>query len=240
MLVLVAATAPVLAGAAVRDVRVVYVVGLAVSAGGAFHGWVSYRAWVRSDVLIVVALAATCAISDPIFGLWTLLGGLCSAALLRSRGISMPWLTWGAGRQWAGFGAAVPAGVALGGLNLLMARASSDSARAGGRLDGLLDAVRAGVAEELGIRLCLLALCIYLIGRLPRTRLEQVLTYLVMVVPHAALHFVTMPTQLLAGTIILGAVFGLPFAILLKRFGVAPAIAAHTLVDGIRLLALGS
>lgn len=108
----------------------------------------------------------------------------------------MPWFTWGAGRQWAGFGAAVPAGVALGGLNLLMARASSDSARAGGRLDGLLDAVRAGVAEELGIRLCLLALCIYLIGRLPRTRLEQVLTYLVMVVPHAALHFVTMPTQL--------------------------------------------
>jgi hypothetical protein len=130
--------------------------------------------------------------------------------------------------------------VALGALNVLSASGSAGSGKVGGTLHGLLGAVRSGLAEELGMRLCLLALCVYVLGHLPRTRWERLLTYLALIVPHAAFHFVQSPSLILDGTISLGVLFGLPLTFLLKRFGLLSAAVAHTMIDAIRLLTVGA
>lgn len=234
-------TAPVvLAAATARQAGPVVVTGSVVSGAGAVGGWVRHRSWSRHDAVIVAALAAITALSDRGFGAWTLLGGLCAVALLRARGVRVPWLSWGARPWWVGVLAALPVGAALGALNVLSTKGSTSSREVGGPLHGLLGALKAGISEELGIRLCLLAFCVYALGGLPRTRREQLVTYLVLVVPHAALHFVAHPSLMLSGTIWLSLLFGLPFAFLLKRFGLLPAALAHTLVDAIRVLAIGA
>lgn len=81
------------------------------------------------------------------------------------------------------------------------------------------------------MRLCLLALCVYVLGRLPGTRRERLLTYLVLIVPQA-FHSSQRPSEMLDETIFLGVLFGLPLAFLLNRFGLLSAAVAHTIVRG--------
>jgi len=238
---LVAALAPLVPASATGRFAWVEVPALAVCATGAAYGWMRHRRLCRADAATVTVLATVAALDRPALGLWTLLGGLCATALLRPLGITIPWLSWdGRRRRWVGAAVAVPVGVALAEVNVLLARASSSSGPAGGAaLHGLFDALRAGLSEEIGIRLCLLALCVHLLGRLPRTRTERLLTYLVLVVPHAALHHVQAPSQLIVGTTVMGVAFGLPLAVLLTRFGVLAAVTAHTVMDAVRFVVLG-
>lgn len=239
-LILAAATAPVVVSAAVGQNWPVFAVALVAGGSGAVLGWVRHRAFRPGDAAAVAAVAAVTALVQPAMGLWTLLGGLCAASLLRARGIGMPWLSWRRrGRWWIGLLIAFAVGLALSAVNLALSRSPGDPDTIGRRLDGLLDAVKAGLSEELGMRLCLLAFCVYALGRLPRTRVENVLTYLVLVVPHAAIHFTLRPELLVSGTISLGLLFGLPLAFLLKRFGLVPAITAHVVIDAVRYLAVG-
>ena len=114
---------------------------------------------------------------------------------------------------------AAPAGVVLGAVNVLVVHLSeSHPAPEGNVLRGLLDALRAGITEELGMRLCLLAFCGVVLGHRPRSRPEQFMTYLVLIVPHASAHSVTSSmTDMIATTIFLGVVFGFPLSFLLQR-----------------------
>jgi hypothetical protein len=230
------AMAPVLTAATVRRTGPVVGAGIVVSGLGVVGGWVRHRSWSWQDAVIVAVLAGIAALSQPLFGAWTLLGGLCAVSLLRARAVPLPWLSWSARPWWIGTLVAVPVGVALGVLNVLSARGSTDSREVGGLLHGLLDAVKAGISEELGMRLCLLALCVYVLGHLPCTRREQLLTYLVLVVPHAAFHFVRSPSLMLDGTISFSVLFGLPLTFLLKRFGLLSAAVAHTIIDALRFV----
>jgi hypothetical protein len=115
------------------------------------------------------------------------------------RGIapSRPWYlhalaVLGTTRAWTGMVVAVPAGVVLGAANVLVIHLSQAHPEPEGNvLRGLLDAFRAGVTEELGMRLCLLAFCVFIVGHRPCSRPEQFMTYLVLIIPHASAHSVT-------------------------------------------------
>jgi len=152
----------------------------------------------------------------------------------------VPWLSWGVRPWWIGILSALPVGAALGTLNVLSAKGSTGPRGVGGQVHGLLGALKAGISEELGMRLCLLALCVYALEHRPRTRRENLLTYLVLVVPHAAFHFVSNPSLMLGGTISFSVFFGFPFAFLLQRFGLISAAVAHTIIDAVRFVTLGA
>jgi hypothetical protein len=65
-----------------------------------------------------------------------------------------------------------------------------------------------------------------------------------MVIPHVLLHFPDMIAtngigSIIGNVIILSLLFGLPFALLLRKRDLFSAITAHTLVDLIRFICLG-
>ncbi len=197
---------------------------------------------------MVAALAAIAALSHPVLGIWALAGGLAMVTMLHAEGRAVPWLSGlsgGSSRGRHGLVLAALVGSVLGVVNLGLARAAQSSSGAASSTDsllaGALGAVRAGITEELGVRGCLLAVCLAALGRLPQHRSEWALTYLVLVVPHAAMHFIGAgPGELLTGTLVLGALFGMPLSWLLLRHGLATAMLAHVIVDLCRVLDVAS
>ena len=106
-----------------------------------------------------------------------------------------------------------------------------------------------GIHEEVSFRFFLYAFSIYVLGGKVTERREKVWVYVLMVLPHVLLHF---PDQFFAngifvldlgtlvfGTIILSALFGLPFALLMLKRDLATSMLAHTIVDFIRFTVYG-
>lgn len=209
---------------------------MAASLVAAVVAWVRWRGWHWRDAVLVSAFAIVVAMSHPILGVWALVGGLAAAALLRAGGWHMPWLSWGRRAPSRGLLIGVATGLVLGLINLSLPGASPR----GGTLHGLSDALRAGICEELGMRACLLAASLFLLKRWPSTRKSWFLVFLIVIVPHASMHFVGAPMgDLLTGTIVLGLLFGLPLSVVLIRYGVIPAIVCHALIDALRVTVVG-
>lgn len=233
---LAAALAPILIGIALRSTWPVHLVALGAPVAAAAVAWRRGARLSRRETALLAVAALACLPSGPLFGAWTFLGGAGAVLLLRSRGLGLSW--WVRRRWWVTALAVAAAGGVLAGINVASARASGVAPEVGGPVLGLLGTARAGLSEEIGMRLFLLACALVVLGRRPSTRGQEVLTYLVLVVPHAAMHFQSFE-GLVAGTIALAAVFGMPLAWLMKRFGVLAAVVAHTLIDAVRFLALG-
>ena len=108
----------------------------------------------------------------------------------------------------------------------------------------LTTTLRAGVSEEITFRLFMFAICVYLLKGNPKSKIENFLCYIIMVIPHVLLHFpniiaTTDISSIVGSVIILSLLFGLPFALLQRKRDLFSAIAAHTLVDLIRFICLG-
>lgn len=92
-----------------------------------------------------------------------------------------------------------------------------------------------GVTEEVIFRFLFLGFAIHLLKRNPIGRLENIVTYALMIIPHVLGHF--SGTIEIGGLIFLTLLFGLPFAILQRKVDLVTAMGSHALVDFIRFVA---
>lgn len=107
------------------------------------------------------------------------------------------------------------------------------------KLKWFLDAIMAGVTEEVIFRFFFFAICIYFTNDKVLSRLESLLCYLVMIVPHVLIHFDRSSFNF-SGMVVLSLLFGLPFAIMQRRHDLSSAMGAHALVDLIRFSIFGA
>lgn len=88
------------------------------------------------------------------------------------------------------------------------------------------------------------AICVYLLKGNPKSKTENFLCYIIIVIPHVLLHFPDMiattgVSSIMGSVIVLSLLFVLPFALLQRKRDLFSAIVAHTLVDLIRFICLG-
>jgi ABC-type amino acid transport system permease subunit len=111
-------------------------------------------------------------------------------------------------------------------------------------LSCFLTALSPGIYEEMAMRTFIYALCLYFLKGEIRSKGENFSYYFMMVLPHVMIHT---PQQfinygLISGIVsilILGILFGLPFAILQRKRDITSAMLAHGVVDIIRFCFFG-
>lgn len=137
----------------------------------------------------------------------------------------------------------VVVGLVFGAVNLATAGAGNpwDPAL---RWPAFLVVLSPAILEETVARGAFLAVAVAALRGAPRTRSARLVTWLLMIVPHAIVHTVPLWQQGRFGdavvtTVFLGVLFGLPFAILQRRRDLLSASVAHGLVDLVRFLCLG-
>lgn len=129
-------------------------------------------------------------------------------------------------------GLGIVLGIVLGAFNILMSGASINPKFTA---DALFLALQAGIWEEVAMRFLFYAFGVYILKRESQTRLESILIYILMVVPHLLGHGMMDPVSL----IILFLLFGMPMAILQRKVDLTSAIIMHSTVDLIRFVCLG-
>lgn len=131
-------------------------------------------------------------------------------------------------------GLAVSVGALLGLVNILLGSFSVEMDPSI-RLKWILDALLAGSMEEIIFRFFFFALCIQLVHDKTLTKWDQALCYAIMVIPHALLHF-DLSNSDIGSLVISSLLFGLPFAVLQRRYSLSTAIGAHTIVNMMRFV----
>lgn len=101
-----------------------------------------------------------------------------------------------------------------------------------------VDALKAGVFEEIFFRLFFFALCIIVTKDEPLSRMQNILCYMVMIVPHVLIHF-NLQTFNIGSFVTLSLMFGIPFVIIQRKVNLISAIGAHSFIDLLRFCILG-
>ena len=205
------------------------------------------RDYVSASLLAVFVLIATYGRGDVNWselGLWAFGGTLGS--LLIFRWLAITQYLRGLGRivSWP---TTLAAGILVGAV-LAFVNTALDPERGAPVWEHLhtwlVYGLGAGLLEEVGIRLFIFALICYALGRLPRTNIEMIVTYLLLIVPHSFLHLTTLAASgqwpaAIINMLMLALLFGAPLSVLLVRYGIVAAVIAHTLVDVVRFLFRG-
>jgi len=105
-------------------------------------------------------------------------------------------------------------------------------------MEWFFDAMRAGVFEEISFRFFFFALCVYLTKDQPFSRIQNLLCYAIMVIPHVLAHF-NFQNFNIVSVILLCLFFGLPFALMQRKSNLISAIGSHTVVDMVRFCVFG-
>lgn len=201
---------------------------------------VKYRAKIRKkDVLIGIILSIFVIISNPLVGFFTLLSYLSSVCIMENKGQRIVFYNNRSIRHISLKTAlcVVFGGGVLSAINFLLAQ-QSYTISISFQSTYLLNALLAGIFEEIVYRMFLFSLCIEMLpDNIAHTRIQTVLCYIAMIVPHVLMHF---SGQIQIGDfLILAVLFGLPFAIMQRKLNLISAIAAHTLVDLVRFICFG-
>lgn len=96
----------------------------------------------------------------------------------------------------------------------------------------------AGIAEEVIFRMLFFAMCVQILKKPQISTAENILCYLIMIIPHVLMHF-NLETVSLGNVLVLTLLFGLPFALQQRKRDLTSAMISHFLVDFIRFTLLG-
>lgn len=107
------------------------------------------------------------------------------------------------------------------------------------KIKWIFDSLRAGIFEEIFFRLFFFALCVNLIKDKSLSKLQNLLCYLIMVIPHVLIHF-NLQNFNIVGVIILSLLFGGPFALMQRKSNLVSAIGSHAFVDLVRFCVFGA
>ncbi|MBS5954532.1 MAG: CPBP family intramembrane metalloprotease [Paraclostridium bifermentans] len=128
-------------------------------------------------------------------------------------------------------------GMILGAINVFFARGSIPI-NPGFKIQYVFNALRAGIFEEIFFRLFFFAMCVYITNDSKFSKLQNLLCYLIMILPHTLIHF-NLSTFNLPSVVMLSLLFGLPFALMLRKLNLISAIGAHSIVDIVRFCTFG-
>ena len=81
-------------------------------------------------------------------------------------------------------------------------------------------------------------MCVAIVKDKKMSKAENVLSYLIMTIPHVLIHF-NFETVNMGSIIVLFLLFGFPFAVMQRKRDLTSAIVAHSVVDLIRFVLLG-
>lgn len=98
----------------------------------------------------------------------------------------------------------------------------------------LLVCFNPAIFEEMALRAIFMAYCIYYTGQKKMNRFEVFTMYFMMVIPHSLNHGYDVVT-----TVMLGVLFGLPFALLQRKRDLTSAMVSHGFVDAVRFTLFG-
>lgn len=189
----------------------------------------------KKDVIIACAFGVVSMPSNLIMGLVTIPAYLGAASILKGSNNKVLVIRSGKKQTAISFSIAMGIGIFLGVINLFLANAPINFSV---KLKWFLDAIRAGVTEEIIFRLFFFAICVAIVKDKKMSKAENVLSYLIMTIPHVLIHF-NFETVDLGSIIVLFVLFGLPFAVLQRKRDLTSAIVAHSVVDLIRFVLLG-
>lgn len=189
----------------------------------------------KKDVIIACAFGVVSMPSNLIMGLVTIPSYLGAASILKGSNNEVFVIRSGKKQTSISFSIAMGIGIFLGVINLFLANAPINFSV---KLEWFLDAIRAGVTEEIIFRLFFFAICVAVVKDKKMSKAENVLSYLIMTIPHVLIHF-NFETIDLGSIIVLFVLFGLPFAVLQRKRDLTSAIVAHSVVDLIRFVLLG-
>ena len=126
----------------------------------------------------------------------------------------------------------------LGGINVLSA-VGDMPINISFKFKWIIDALRAGIFEEIFFRFFFFALCVNIIKNNPLSKLQNILCYAIMVIPHVLIHF-SLQTFNIENVIALSLLFGTPFAFMQRKFNLVSAIGSHAFVDLVRFCIIGA
>lgn len=106
------------------------------------------------------------------------------------------------------------------------------------KMQYVFNALRAGIFEEIFFRLFFFAMCVYITNDSRFSKSQNLLCYLIMILPHTLIHF-NLSTFNLPSVVMLSLLFGLPFALMIRKLNLVSAIGAHSIVDIIRFCTFG-
>lgn len=128
-------------------------------------------------------------------------------------------------------------GIILGAINLFFA-IDSIPINPDFKIQYVFNALCAGIFEEIFFRLFFFAMCVYIANDSKFSKVQNLLCYLIMTLPHILIHF-HLSTFNLPSVVMLSLLFGFPFALMLRKLNLISAIGAHSIVDIIRFCTFG-
>lgn len=106
------------------------------------------------------------------------------------------------------------------------------------QLKYVFDALRAGIFEEIFFRMFFFAICVHWLKDKTLSKVQNQLCYVIMIVPHVLIHF-TLSNFSLGNFIMLSFLFGMPFALMQRKWNLISAIGSHGIVNLIRFCVFG-
>lgn len=129
----------------------------------------------------------------------------------------------------------VVVGGALGAINIIL---SGTPINPSIKFYWVLRAFKAGITEEILFRFLFFAVCVRVMKDKPFSKSQNIICYLFMTIFHTLIHF-DFSTFDLASVVMLTLLFGIPFAITLRKRDLTSAIGIHMFVDLIRFVLTG-
>ena len=192
----------------------------------------------KKDIFIGLLFAVLSIPSNFMMGLWIILPYIASSSIFKKSKNQITLLKFKGRKDVLSTIILVfLVGGLLGGINIFFALGSMEVSTSFNIL-WIFHGLRAGIVEEIFFRMFFFALCVYIINDANITKIQNIICYLIMVIPHVLIHF-NFESINLGSIIMLSLLFGLPFALMQRKNSLVSAIGSHAFVDVIRFCTFG-
>lgn len=189
------------------------------------------------DFILGIIFGVLCMPSSPIMGISTIIPFVSSIGIFKKSKNNVHIFSNNKKIILLSVTLTLAIGIILGAINVFFA-IDSIPINPDFKIQYVFNALRAGIFEEVFFRLFFFAMCIYITNDSKFSKTQNLLCYLIMIIPHTLIHF-NLSTFNLPSVVMLSLLFGLPFALMLRKLNLISAIGAHSIVDIIRFCTFG-
>lgn len=189
------------------------------------------------DFILGIIFGVLCMPSSPIMGISTIIPFVASIGILKKSKNTVHIFSNNKKIILLSVTLTLVIGIILGAINVFFA-IDSIPINPDFKIQYVFNALRAGIFEEIFFRLFFFAMCVYITNDSKFSKTQNLLCYLIMIIPHTLIHF-NLSTFNLPSVVMLSLLFGLPFALMLRKLNLISAIGAHSIVDIIRFCTFG-
>lgn len=191
----------------------------------------------KSDVLIGIILGALSIPSHPLMGASTIISFIAAMSVFNKANNKILAIKTGKKNVLVTLIIILVIGGVLGVLNAYSA-INLIQTNVSFKLQWILDAMKAGITEEVLFRFLFFAICVRVTKDSNFNKFQKFICYLIVIIHHTLVHFVFTNFNI-SNVIALSLFFGLPFALLQMKRDLFSAMGSHALVDLIRFCIFG-